>query len=177
MNSSVRLARRKKWPESVVGGRGRKAWSENVLAGIARLFQMAEFFVRSPHRRITRTTEHLPEKGCPLQAQRELRFIIAVSNKMSVMKNSALRLRRELSCDWFDDSILAHCSQKFHVPERRLYSPCSVVSLWYLTFSLSVHGQRKSGSATRDTQLPSAGYHWLFRFRQLRTMWGWLCKH
>ena len=52
--------------ENMAGRRGRKAWpkewSENVLAGIARLFQMAEFFSRSPHRKITRTTEHLPGK-------------------------------------------------------------------------------------------------------------------
>ena len=180
------MARRKTWPEGVVGRRGRKAWSEDVLARIAGLFQMAEFFLGSPRlamlpNRASKddTDGETPSReGCPLwratalQAQRELRFITAVSNKMSVIEDSALGLWRELSCDWSDPSILAHCSQKFRVPGRRLYSQCSVVSLWSLSFSLSVHGQRESGSSTRSTQLPSAGNHWLLRFRQLWTMWG-----
>ena len=84
---------------------------------------------------MTRATEHLPGKVVlygeqrPSRPKGELRFIPAVSNKMSVIEDSALGLWRELSCDWSVPSILAYCSQKFCVPGRRLYSQCSVVSL------------------------------------------------
>ena len=79
---------------------------------------------------------HLQEKVVLYGEQRPsrpkggLRFVTAVSDKMSeIERDSALRLWRELSCDWSGPSVLAHCSQGFRVAGRRLYSLCSVVSL------------------------------------------------
>ena len=52
ITSSIRMARRKTWPEGVAGRRGRKAWLKSVArrraCRIAGLFQMAEFFLGSP---------------------------------------------------------------------------------------------------------------------------------
>ena len=80
-------------------------------------------------------------EGKALQTQRGT----AVSDEMSeIERDSALRLWRELSCDWSGPSVLAHCSQGFRVRGRQLYSLCSVVSL--LVSALLVVGAR----STRD---------------------------
>ena len=109
---------------------------------------------------MTRRRSAPSSKGCPLWSATALQ-----AHKGSTLRyfhvrdqtNSALRLWRELSCVWSVPSFLAHCSQGFNVPGRRLYSLCSVVSL--LVSVLLVVGARSTRVRVfhEKTQLPSAG--------------------
>ena len=153
------MARRKTWSEGVAERRGRKTC----------LPESQDFFTRQNfswdlhasrrcpivYRRMTRTAECTFKGRLSSRPKRGLRFVTAVSNKMSeIERDSALRLWRELSCDWSDPSILAHCSPGFRVPGRWLYSPCSFVSL--LISVLLVVGARSTGVRVFHKKDPAA---------------------
>ena len=155
--------------EDVAERRGRKAWLKGVAERRGRktcLPESQDFFsngriflgISTPRDDAQPCIEDDTDGGVHLQGkvvlygeQRQrtsrpkesLRFVTAVSNKMSeIERDSALRLWRELSCDWSGPSVLALCGQGFRVPGRRLYSLCSVVSL--LVSVLLVVGARST---------------------------------
>ena len=144
-----------------------------MLAGIAGLFEMAEFFLGSPRLAMmpNRVSKDDTDSGVHLQGKVVLYGEQRPSSPKGVYASLLPSLTR---CPRSNEIPPYGSGENFLVTGLILLSLPTVAkgfvsqdagptlcvplsAFWSLSCSLSVHGQRESGPSTRRTQLPSAG--------------------
>ena len=166
---------RKAWPEGVVGRRGRRAWSEDVLAGIAGLFQLAEFFLGSPRLAMmpNRVSKDDTDNGYTFKG----RLSSMESSGSPGPKKVYASLLPSLTRCPRSNEILPYGSGENFLVIGPILPPLPTVAkglvsqdagltlcvplsaFWSLSCSLSVHGQRESWSSTRRPSCHRLGNH------------------